>query len=327
MGVSAASSFGAALQASFSSVPAWVGPRPAADRAGPDGRCAAAPGEGETHRPAVNTRRRSVRGDGGACFGGFVWGRWTLTTSRGASTEHEGPPGAIGRISRGDLRGSGGAGCSGWKVGVAPRTDPQTTARSLDVCTEMGRRRCGLPVDGGLRLFETLASRYDRVMSAAWHPGQCLTVGFEGTEVPRDLAEVIEAGRVGGIILFSRNIEGPGQLRALTQTWLASHRQTRLDSVDQEGGRVQRLREPWTRWPPMRAVGEHDHPAQTRALGERSLEAPRWGHRLELRALRGRGLEPDNPVIGDRSFGTTHERIEARAPAARGDAGRGVAPA
>lgn len=166
-------------------------------------------------------------------------------------------------------------------------------------------------------------------MSAAWHPGQCLTVGFEGTEVPRALAEVIEAGRVGGIILFSRNIEGPAQLRALTKTLagLAPPDAPLVISVDQEGGRVQRLREPWTRWPPMRAVGERDDPAKTRELGE-----------ALARELRAEGIDwnfapcvdvdsnPDNPVIGDRSFGTTHERVSGHAiPLLEGMQAGGVA--
>jgi beta-N-acetylhexosaminidase len=105
-------------------------------------------------------------------------------------------------------------------------------------------------------------------MATWWQPGQLLFVGFEGTTLPQDLARLLGQGRVGGVILLSRNIEGPAQLRELVR---ALHEAAPPDvpllvAIDQEGGRVQRLKAPWTLWPPMRALGRRDEPGTTAAV-------------------------------------------------------------
>src|SRR5262245_62656420 len=87
-------------------------------------------------------------------------------------------------------------------------------------------------------------------MTSRDQPGQLLFAGFEGTELPEDLAALIGAGRVGGVVLFARNVGSPEQLRALVAEL---HARAPADApltvaIDQEGGRVQRLRAPWTEW-------------------------------------------------------------------------------
>ena len=83
--------------------------------------------------------------------------------------------------------------------------------------------------------------------------GQLLFAGFSGTTVPKDLAALVAAGRVGGVILFARNIESPGQVRTLVADLheLAPAEAPLCVAIDQEGGRVQRLRAPWTEFPTM----------------------------------------------------------------------------
>lgn len=155
-------------------------------------------------------------------------------------------------------------------------------------------------------------------MSSGWHPGQCLVVGFEGTTVPADLAAQIRQGQVGGVILFARNIEGPTQLRDLigALTGLAPADAPLVVSVDQEGGRVQRLRSPWTEWPPMRAIGDADAVEQTGALGAAlGRELRLEGFHLNFAPCVDVDSNPDNPVIGDRSFGRTPSGVGAHARA------------
>lgn len=93
--------------------------------------------------------------------------------------------------------------------------------------------------------------------------GQRLMVGFDGTDFDRDLAFLIEEFKVGGIILFSRNIQTPDQVAELcrsAQECAAACGQPGLFiAVDQEGGVVARLRKPFTEFPGNPAMaGEAD---------------------------------------------------------------------
>lgn len=149
-------------------------------------------------------------------------------------------------------------------------------------------------------------------MPSWWQPGQLLLVGFEGTEVPRDLAALLAQGRVGGVVLFSRNIESPAQLRGLCD---ALHEAAPPDlppllAIDQEGGRVQRLRAPWTVWPPMRRLGDRDEPAGTRAFADAlARELVDLRIHLDFAPVVDVDTNPHNPVIGDRSFGRDPARV------------------
>jgi len=85
------------------------------------------------------------------------------------------------------------------------------------------------------------------------HAGQRLMVGFDGTVLDDTLKHAIAAMNVGGIILFSRNIESPGQVQALctaAQNYAAQCGNPPLFvAIDQEGGVVARLKAPFTRFP------------------------------------------------------------------------------
>ncbi|MCC6639627.1 MAG: beta-N-acetylhexosaminidase [Deltaproteobacteria bacterium] len=149
-------------------------------------------------------------------------------------------------------------------------------------------------------------------------PGQLLFAGFEGTRVPDDLAALVAAGRMGGVVLFSRNVENADQLRTLVRELHAPAPEEfpLLLAIDQEGGRVQRLRAPWTVWPPMRALGDRDDPALSRALAIAiAQELLDVGIGLDFAPVVDVATEPSNPVIGDRSFGETPQRVARHARA------------
>jgi beta-N-acetylhexosaminidase len=162
-----------------------------------------------------------------------------------------------------------------------------------------------------------------------WQPGQLLFAGFEGTRIPPDLAERIARGRVGGVVLFARNVRDPAQLRSLVDEL---HRAAPDDAplcvaIDQEGGRVQRLREPWTEWPPMRRLGERGSVEETRAVA-RALGRELGDLRIDLdfAPVVDVDTNPDNPIIGDRSFSRDPEAVARHAVAfVEGLQGEGVA--
>ena len=110
-----------------------------------------------------------------------------------------------------------------------------------------------------------------------WSPtrlaGQRLMVGFDGTELDATLARLIEKKQIGGIILFSRNITDPAQLKRLCAS--AQDCALRADiaplfvSIDQEGGSVARLKAPFSEFPgpsEMKDLEQVKHFAQVTAV-------------------------------------------------------------
>tara|TARA_R100000988_G_scaffold102291_1_gene77508 strand:+ start:4005 stop:5033 length:1029 start_codon:yes stop_codon:yes gene_type:complete len=80
-----------------------------------------------------------------------------------------------------------------------------------------------------------------------------LMLDLSGQTLTDDERALLQHPQVGGVILFSRNIAGPAQVQALTAD-IRACRPDILLAVDQEGGRVQRLRDGFTRLPPMYAL-------------------------------------------------------------------------
>lgn len=76
--------------------------------------------------------------------------------------------------------------------------------------------------------------------------GQMCFVGFEGLEAPEYLLSWLREGRIGGVILFARNVQSPTQLAALTDSLQAAATYGVIISIDQEGGTVARLRQGFT---------------------------------------------------------------------------------
>jgi beta-N-acetylhexosaminidase len=80
-------------------------------------------------------------------------------------------------------------------------------------------------------------------------------VGLAGTVLMPAEAELLAGGQPAGVILFGRNVADPGQLAGLIGAVRAALPRALL-MVDQEGGRVARLRPPhWRAHPPARAIG------------------------------------------------------------------------
>lgn len=134
-------------------------------------------------------------------------------------------------------------------------------------------------------------------------------VGFHGHEASSDVKRLIRDFGVGHVILFSRNVDGPEQLAELVRELqslarAAGHDLPLLVAVDQEGGRVARLRAPWTRWPPLRAVGRAGSEDLARKVGAAlAAELKACGIRLDFAPVMDVDTNPANPIIGDRSLG------------------------
>ncbi len=147
--------------------------------------------------------------------------------------------------------------------------------------------------------------------------GELLIVGFEGKEAPPELLSRIGAGRVGGVILFARNLGTPDEIAALTaalQAATPADAPPLIVSVDQEGGRVQRVKAPLTVWPAMARVAAVGDPAYTEAVGRAiGLEVAALGFNVDYAPVLDVHTNADNPIIGDRAFGTEPQAAAGQA--------------
>ncbi|PRX34931.1 beta-N-acetylhexosaminidase [Meinhardsimonia xiamenensis] len=136
-----------------------------------------------------------------------------------------------------------------------------------------------------------------------------------------------------GFILFSRNLETPDQIRALTAELRAAVGREAPVLIDQEGGRVARLGAPhWREWPPAL-----DHAARlgpdraARGLGLRALliaaEIRACGIDVNCVPLADVALSDTHPVLRNRCYGETAEAVAERARAvAEGTLAGGALP-
>ncbi|MEW6319778.1 MAG: beta-N-acetylhexosaminidase [Acidobacteriota bacterium] len=141
--------------------------------------------------------------------------------------------------------------------------------------------------------------------------GQLLIGSFEGTSVPVEYRALAREFDLGGTILFGRNIEAPEQVAELAHDLEALGGDVPgWVSVDQEGGRVARLQEPFTRWPPMitlgRAASDELAVRFARAL---AAELTAVGVTLNYAPVLDIHTNPKNPVIGDRALAERAEDV------------------
>ena len=81
-------------------------------------------------------------------------------------------------------------------------------------------------------------------------------IDLQGTTLTDEEKELIKHPLVGGIIFFTRNFESPQQIAELVNSIHENTTNNIITCVDQEGGRVQRFKEGFTRLPPLRPLGE-----------------------------------------------------------------------
>lgn len=138
---------------------------------------------------------------------------------------------------------------------------------------------------------------------------QMVGIGFIGPTLTPEARALIERG-VRNVILFSRNVESPQLLAALTFETKSASAGPLMMSVDQEGGRVLRMREPFTLVPSMRQIGQVADDQLAFQIGRvlaRELRAVNFD--MNLAPVLDVDTNPSNPVISSRSFGGSTELV------------------
>ncbi|WP_210648878.1 glycoside hydrolase family 3 protein [Nocardioides sp. SYSU D00065] len=145
---------------------------------------------------------------------------------------------------------------------------------------------------------------------------QVLLPGFAGTTLPDDYRALLEQG-LGGICYFGSNTTGGAASTAALSAEIRAANPRAVIAVDEEGGDVSRLH---TRTPSpvlgAAALGAADDLALTEAVGGWvGAELAAVGVTLDLAPDADVNTDPDNPVIGTRSFGTDPARVAAHVAA------------
>jgi beta-N-acetylhexosaminidase len=134
--------------------------------------------------------------------------------------------------------------------------------------------------------------------------GQLLMAGFTGTTLPVELRALAREFDLGGIVLFARNVVEPAQVLELSREVQELSRTAPVwVGIDQEGGRVQRVKAPLAAWPPMATLGRADDEALTRAFAEAlAREVRAMGISIDFVPVMDVLTNARNPAIGDRAF-------------------------
>jgi len=142
--------------------------------------------------------------------------------------------------------------------------------------------------------------------------GQRLVIGLASTSVDADFKSLVKRIQPAGFILFARNVEEPAQVIELNRelSSLLPQALPPLLTVDQEGGRVQRVREGATKFPPLRWLGNTQDSDLTREHARfLAAEVAALGFHLNWAPVADVDSNPKNPVIGDRSFGRDPQQV------------------
>jgi beta-N-acetylhexosaminidase len=136
-------------------------------------------------------------------------------------------------------------------------------------------------------------------------------LSFRGTEPPPDLLERVARGPLGGVTLYrSLNVSDAEQVAALTSRLQEASQEQLLIGADQEGGQLVALGDDTTPFPGNLALGATGSAEFAREVGEclgRELAA--MGVNIDYAPVCDVNSNPNNPVVGARSFGEDPTRV------------------
>lgn len=137
--------------------------------------------------------------------------------------------------------------------------------------------------------------------------GQLVIIGFDGYTLDANITNLIKNQKVGGVILFGNNVKDSTQLVDLTNSLKSMNLQNEIPlfiSVDEEGGLVSRMPSEIKKLPSNQVIGSKNDGDLSynigRTIGE---ELKLFGFNMDFAPVLDINSNPNNSVIGDRSFG------------------------
>ncbi len=142
--------------------------------------------------------------------------------------------------------------------------------------------------------------------------GQIILAGISETTMDTNTKKLISQFHVGGIIFYKNNLETPTQTVQLMNQLKTGNSSSLplLLGIDQEGGRVTRLPDGLVNFPPNEQIGKVNSPEFSYKVGTLlGHELKEFGLNLDFAPVLDINSNPNNPVIGDRSFGNNPEIV------------------
>ncbi len=155
-------------------------------------------------------------------------------------------------------------------------------------------------------------------------PSELFIVGFPGGELPAELRDRFARGDFAGLIFFTRNFRDPTDLVAIAEflhsiaaTYAPPQPELKalppIFALDYEGGRVQRIKAPFTVWPRMGHLRAHPPELAEKVGRAMAVELSALGINVNFAPVLDVDSNPHNPIIGDRAFADTPAAVSARA--------------
>lgn len=139
--------------------------------------------------------------------------------------------------------------------------------------------------------------------------GQMILAGIDGTELDAQAKRMIGEDKIGGVILYGNNISDLKGMVSLVNSIKRENAPNPAPifvSVDQEGGRVSRLPREYVKMPANATVGRTGSAELAGTMGRLlARELLSAGFNMDFAPVLDVNSNPDNPVIGDRSFGSS----------------------
>lgn len=143
--------------------------------------------------------------------------------------------------------------------------------------------------------------------------GQLVISGFYGTTLDENILKLIKENKISGVILFNRNVKDPNTLLSLNNSLKESNKNNKLPlfiSVDEEGGSVTRMPKDIKRLPTNKYIGSLNNKDLSYNVGEiLGEQLSYFGFNMNFAPVLDINSNPNNPVIGDRSFGNNKDIV------------------
>ena len=142
--------------------------------------------------------------------------------------------------------------------------------------------------------------------------GQMIFAGIKGTVITDETKKIISTDQVGGIIFFKDNLKDANQAVTLLNALKEENTNNKVPlflGVDEEGGRISRL-PGLTKLPTNEDLGKRNDASLSYDIGKLlGKELSAFGLNLDFAPVLDINSNPDNPIIGDRSFGDDAEIV------------------